>query len=87
MISRVDILGNTRTANSIVDLGAYEVQAPTSAIPKTLYVNKQATGSNDGTSWANAFTDLQKALRYCSDTIRVASGSYSPSATDERASF
>jgi hypothetical protein len=52
-----------------------------------LYVNKQATGSNDGTSWANAFTDLQKALRYCSDTIRVASGSYSPSATDERASF
>lgn len=81
-----DMLGNLRIANGVVDLGVYEAQVALS-IPKTLYVNKFATGLNNGTSWANAFTDLQKAVNYCSDTIKVASGSYSPSDANERASF
>ena len=42
--------------------------------------------SNNGTSWANAFTDLQDALEIIKscrpDTIKVAKGTYYPSASD-----
>ena len=31
-------------------------------IPSVLYVNADANGNNDGSSWADAFTDLQEAL-------------------------
>lgn len=82
-----DVLGKQRIFGSTVDLGAYEVQSAILPMPRTLYVKKSATGANDGSSWANAFTDLQTAFYYCSDTIRVAAGTYFPSSTDEQASF
>lgn len=49
-----------------------------------VYVDKDATGLNNGTSWANAFTDLQDALEaveYYLDVtdIWVAEGDYYPS--------
>ncbi|GAB5417528.1 MAG: hypothetical protein Crog4KO_08000 [Crocinitomicaceae bacterium] len=42
------------------------------------YVNLNASGNNDGTTWSDAFTDLQEALDSCytSDTIWVAQGTY-----------
>ena len=83
----LDILGNTRVVSSIVDIGAYEVQTAALAIPKTLYVNKTATGNGSGSSWANAMTELQTAMQSCSDTIRVAAGTYYPSDTDEKKSI
>lgn len=83
----LDILGNTRVVSSIVDIGAYEVQSAALPIPKTLYVNKTATGNGSGTSWANAMTELQTAMQSCSDTIRVAAGTYFPSDTDEKKSI
>jgi hypothetical protein len=82
-----DITGAPRIRNGVVDMGPYEVQgaiAPQSAV---LYVKKSATGLNDGSSWANAFTDLQAALAACSDSIKVAKGSYPVSLTDPTASI
>ena len=57
----------------------------------TWYVNASATGSNNGTSWANAYTDLQSALvnkAQSGDQVWVEQGTYKPtSGTDRTASF
>lgn len=48
------------------------------------YVNASATGSNNGSSWANAFTTIQRALTasFTGDEIWVAKGVYKPSQKD-----
>ncbi len=45
-----------------------------------LYVNASATGSADGSSWVDAFTDLQDALALAQvgDEIWMAAGTYKP---------
>jgi len=50
------------------------------ASPGVWYVNQQATGANDGTSWQDAFLDLQDALGVASagDEVWVAVGVYKP---------
>ncbi len=52
----------------------------------TIYVNQNATGLNNGTSWADAFVDLQDAIGISvfGDEIWVAAGVYKPTTLTSR---
>ncbi len=61
------------------DMGAYESH-------QTIFVDLDAHGLGNGTSWTNAFIDIQAALAIAAegDEIWVAKGTYLPTATMDR---
>ncbi len=53
----------------------------------TIYVDTDATGSNNGSSWCDAYTNLSFALLIASfggDEVRVAQGTYKPTTGTDR---
>ena len=83
-----DITGQLRIVGNTVDRGAYELQLQNPAQGKIIYVNAAATGANDGSSWTNAYTSLQVALKQpCFDTIKIAAGIYKPAVYSRDSSF
>ncbi len=81
-----DFDGKLRPIGPGDDIGAFEhgINCPDGHI---LYVDYSANGENDGSSWTDAFTDLQSALTtVCSniDEIWVASGTYKPTESTNR---
>lgn len=91
----LDIDGQTRRVEDLsmtngpaagappVDIGAFEFIPPV-ATTAIVRVKSNATGADNGTSWTNGYTDLQRALcaavnsNGLTDEVWVASGTYKP---------
>jgi hypothetical protein len=73
--NETDLDGNRRVSGGRIDMGVYELQPL-----RIVYVDADATGNNDGSSWADAYNRLQDALSaaYFGDKIWVAQGVYKP---------
>ncbi|TQE98899.1 MAG: T9SS type A sorting domain-containing protein, partial [Spiribacter salinus] len=75
--AEANISGTTATLPGQTSFGEYGVSEPA-----IYHVDAAATGSGDGTSFADGFTDLQEALDIATegDVIVIAAGTYTPSA-------
>ncbi|MDO5979903.1 InlB B-repeat-containing protein [Flavivirga spongiicola] len=82
-----DIVSNSNTETITMD-ASKTVTATFNANPVT-YVDEDATGANNGSSWVDAYTSLQTALNTvtANSDIWIAEGAYTPHAVDRNISF
>lgn len=73
-------MGGCAKPKTYLLLAVFSLMIVSSASARIVYVDTDATGENDGSSWADAFNDLQDALTVAQygDEIRVAQGIYTP---------
>jgi len=73
------------SAPGLVTAGVRATEGDNDCMPTILYVDAKASGANNGSSWTDAFADLQDALRNAAtfpeivEEIRVAEGVLHPS--------
>ncbi len=78
----IEAFGNCNQADTFC------LQVIVTAASNDIYVDENAMGNNDGTSWTNAFNDLQDALAIGENkTIHVAQGTYYPTSGTSRGIF
>ncbi|MBE0637764.1 MAG: hypothetical protein IH598_04530, partial [Bacteroidales bacterium] len=94
LVVEKDFRGENRIQNSTIDMGCYEWTSGTDPDGIIIFVDINASGSNNGKSWTNAFNSFQSALDIANngDQIWVAAGVYKPSqepdgTTDEPRKF
>lgn len=84
-IPATDLAGNARIFGRGIDIGAYEYTVAVKPDGDVFYVDQDATGTMNGSSWENAFVDLGAAIssakKYNTDNnkktkIWVAAGTY-----------
>jgi hypothetical protein len=73
LITDKDLADNLRLSGGTIDMGAYEYE-------HIIYVKYNATGTNNGSSWANAFVKFEDGVNAATigDIIFVAKGIYQP---------
>ncbi len=80
----------TLTSAGSNDVFLLSGESATVVLPSLLFVDADATGANDGSSWTDAFTDLQDALALAGQldldslAIWVAEGTYLPTGDGDR---
>ena len=79
--------GMNKRLLGVLRLATLGALAAASTLANVIYVDANATGADDGSSWVDAFPDLQAALTTASagDEIWVTAGVYRPTATFDRA--